>query len=120
MNHMGSTPERQLQGFSQNSKEKYTQAIAKRNYEIRTAREAKANPKVLLQLNKIKARDKIGSLKSGEALVDTDGEMNEVSEKKNYLLFLPKKCQTIYLKENKYTEEERQEDQPASTLVGRM
>lgn len=51
--------------------------MAKRNYEIRIAREAKTNPKGFFQPYKIKVRDKIGPLKSGETLIDRDEEMRE-------------------------------------------
>ncbi len=64
--------------------------IAKRNYEIRIAREAKSNPKGSFQLYKTKVRDRIGLLKSGESLIDSDEEMSEALN--NYFL-------TIFTKE---------------------
>ena len=45
---------------------------AKRNLEVRTAREAKSNPKAFYQLYQTKAREKIGPLKDGEGEMVTD------------------------------------------------
>ena len=51
---------------------------AKRNYEIKVAREAGSNPKGFFQLYKTKVKDKIGPLKTEDnVLLDTEEEMSE-------------------------------------------
>ena len=52
---------------------------AKRNYEIKVAREAKVNVKAFFQLYKANARDGIGPIKTPQgSLTDDDSEMNNV------------------------------------------
>lgn len=44
--------------------------IAKHNYQIRIAREAKTNRRGFFQLYRTKVRDKKGAVKSGESFID--------------------------------------------------
>ena len=51
---------------------------ARRNYEVKIARESKNNPKGFFQLYRTKVRDRIGPLKTEEeSMIDTAEEMSE-------------------------------------------
>ncbi len=69
--------------------------IAKRNYEIRIAMEAKANPNGFFHLYKTKVRDEIGPLKSGESLFDTDEAMSEALNKYFLTVFTVERLDVI-------------------------
>ena len=52
--------------------------VAKRDYEIRIAKEAKTNPKGFFQLYRTKNKDNVGPLTNNEGIVDTDEGMSRL------------------------------------------
>ncbi len=70
--------------------------LAKRNYEIRVANEAKSDPKGFLKLYRTKTRDKIGPLKTNTGeLVENGEDMCQMMNEYFLSVFTKEKLTTI-------------------------